>query len=129
MTPELFEELLTLVRPRIQKEEVCRIPISPRTRLQLTLRWLASDDSLASHSYAFRIAPNTASKIVRETCAALWEILKDKVFLQPTAENWQKVADKFEEICQFPNCIGSIDGKHIIIQAPPNSGSFCYNYK
>ncbi|XP_024877298.1 uncharacterized protein LOC112458093 [Temnothorax curvispinosus] len=53
MTPEVFEELLTLVGPRIQKEEVCRIPISARTRLQLTLRWLASGDSLASHSYAF----------------------------------------------------------------------------
>ncbi|XP_071631915.1 putative nuclease HARBI1 [Temnothorax longispinosus] len=129
MTPEVFEELLTLVGPRIQKEEVCRIPISARTRLQLTLRWLASGDSLASHSYAFRIACNTASKIVRETCTALWEVLKDKVFLQPTADNWQQVADEFQKICQFPNCIGSIDGKHIIIQAPLNSGSSCYNYK
>lgn len=116
MTPEIFEELLMLVGPLIQKETVCRIPISPRARLQLTLRWLASGDSLASLSYAFRIACNTASKIVRETCSALWEVLKDKVFLQPTIENWQKVGDKFEEICQFPNCIGSIDGKHIIIQ-------------
>lgn len=93
------------------------------------LRWLASGDSLASHSYAFRIASNTASKIVRETCTALWEVLKDKVFLQSTVENWQKVADKFQEICQFPNCIGSIDGKHIIVQAPPNNGSSYYNYK
>ena len=116
MSPELFEELLTLVGPRIQKKQVCRIPISPRTRLQLTLRWLASGDSLASHFYAFRIAPNTASKIVKETCTSLWEVLKDRVFVQPTPENWQKIADEFEQICQFTNCIGSIDGKHIIIQ-------------
>ena len=116
MTPEAFQELLMLVEPRIKKKEICRIPISPRTRLQLTLRWLASDDSLASHSYAFRIASNTASKIVRETCTALWEVLKDKVFLQPTTENWQQVADEFQEICQFPNCIGSLDGKHINVQ-------------
>lgn len=87
MTPEVFEELLTLIEPRIQKKEVCRILISPRTRLQLTLLWLASGDSLASHSYAFCIAYNTASKIVREICTALWKVLKDKVFLQPTAEN------------------------------------------
>lgn len=116
MTPELFEELLTLVGPRIEKQELCRIPISSRTRLQLTLRWLASDDSLASHSYAFRIGSNTTSKIVRETCTALWQVLKDRVFVQPITENWQKIADDFERICQFPNCIGSIDGKHIIIQ-------------
>lgn len=116
MTPELFEELLTLIGPRIEKQELCRIPISSRTRLQLTLRWLASGDSLASHSYAFRIGSNTTSKIVRETCTALWEVLKDRVFVQPITENWQKIADDFERICQFPNCIGSIDGKHIIIQ-------------
>jgi len=116
MSPQLFEELLALVGPRIEKQELCRVPISPRIRLQVTLRWLASGDSLASHSYAFRIGANTASKIVKETCTALWEILKDRVFLQPTDEDWQRVADNFERICQFSNCVGAIDGKHIMIQ-------------
>ncbi|KYQ46677.1 hypothetical protein ALC60_01018 [Trachymyrmex zeteki] len=64
MTPELFEELLSLVGPLIEKQELCRVPISSRTRLQLVLRWLASGDSMASLSYAFRIGANTASKII-----------------------------------------------------------------
>ncbi|KYN14594.1 hypothetical protein ALC57_13207 [Trachymyrmex cornetzi] len=117
MTPELFEELLSLVGPLIDKQELCRVPISSRTRLQLVLHWLASGDSMASFSYAFRIGANTASKIIKETCTALWKVLKDRVFLQSTDENWQKVADNFERICQFPNCIGAVDGKHIMIQA------------
>jgi len=88
MSPQLFEELLALVGPRIEKQELCRVRISTRIRLQVTLRWLASDDSLASHSYAFRIGANIASKIVKKACTALWEILKDRVFLQATDENW-----------------------------------------
>ncbi len=44
-------------------------------------------------------------------------------------EEWKKIADGFQRRWQFPHCIGAIDGKHMRIKAPQNSGSSWYNYK
>lgn len=44
-------------------------------------------------------------------------------------EEWTTFADQFENIWNFPNCIGAIDGKHIVIQAPKNTSREFFNYK
>ena len=46
-----------------------------------------------------------------------------------SAEEWLEIAEKFSERWQFPNCLGAIDGKHIVMQPPPEAGSYFYNYK
>lgn len=46
-----------------------------------------------------------------------------------TDVEWKKIAAEFNENWNFPNCIGSMDGKHIVLQAPIKSGSEFYNYK
>lgn len=46
-----------------------------------------------------------------------------------SAEKWKESAKLFHERWNFPHCIGAIDGKHIDIVPPADSGSFYYNYK
>ncbi|CAH1967708.1 unnamed protein product [Acanthoscelides obtectus] len=50
---------------------------------------------------------------------------------QPTENIWKKCAEEFENRWGFPNCIGSVDGKHVTIKRPNNSGSnyWCYLHK
>lgn len=44
-------------------------------------------------------------------------------------DDWKQIAAGFDTKWNFPNCIGALDGKHIVMQAPPKSGSLYYNYK
>lgn len=47
----------------------------------------------------------------------------------PTVGKWRQIAEDFHHLWDFPNCLGAIDGKHVQIQAPANTGSLFYNYK
>lgn len=116
MPPQLFNKLLKLIEPNIIKQNVIHDPIPSHTRLQVTLRYLASGDSMKSLSYAFRIGHSTVSQIITETCHAIWNSLKNLVFITDDEGSWQGVADEFESLWNFPHCIGAIDGKHIAIQ-------------
>ncbi|VEN37661.1 unnamed protein product, partial [Callosobruchus maculatus] len=61
---------------------------------------------------------------------AIYQVLKKDYFKFPgTVEQWKHIAKAFEEKWNFPNCLGAVDGKHVNIVPPPNSGSYYWNYK
>uniref|UniRef100_A0A3Q1GW95 DDE Tnp4 domain-containing protein n=1 Tax=Acanthochromis polyacanthus TaxID=80966 RepID=A0A3Q1GW95_9TELE len=69
------------------------------------------------------------SCIVRETCSVIWEEMRELYMPRPNRELWMNSAKRFEDRWNFPHCIGALDGKHIVIQAPPNTGSEFHSYK
>ncbi|XP_065356035.1 uncharacterized protein LOC135950415 [Calliphora vicina] len=107
-----------------------RRSISAAERLVLTLRFLATGENYRSLQYLFRIPPSTISIIIPEVLDAIYKVLVNMYLKTPKeADAWEAIADKFNELWQFPNCIGAVDGKHVVMDAPANSGSIFYNYK
>lgn len=94
-----------------------------------SFRFLTVGSSFKSLAFNFRVGFSTVRKIVHETCAAIWKVLQPLVMPKPTSETWSQVEEDFKNIWNFPNCIGAIDGKHVVLRAPHNSGSLYFNYK
>ena len=97
--------------------------------IYLTLRFLASGDSQQSLTFSLRISASTVSRIIDETSATIWEKLSEYTRPPKSEIEWLRIADEFKNTWNLGHCIGAIDGKHICIENPPNSGSLYYNYK
>ncbi|CAH2003171.1 unnamed protein product [Acanthoscelides obtectus] len=120
MSISTYDFLLSKVNRRLTKITTnYRSPISAEERLVVTLRSLA---------FAFRMGKSTISNIVFETCQIIWEELVEEFMPIPTENCLKKVIADYFNRWKFPNCFGSIDGKHCQIRCPPNSGSHYFNY-
>ena len=115
MAPEMFDELLARVSPRITKQHTWyRQPLEPGLKLALTLRHLASGSTYSAMKYGWRVPHNTQSLIVREVCQAIIdEYMPDVMTCPTTPERWRAISDKFLKRWNFPHTCGALDGKHI----------------
>ncbi|XP_041422068.1 protein ANTAGONIST OF LIKE HETEROCHROMATIN PROTEIN 1-like [Xenopus laevis] len=131
MSDSNFEHLFEAIRPAITKQNTCmRQAISPEQRLIATLRYLATGRTLEDLKFSTGISAQSLGRIIPETCNAIIEAMKAEYLKFPeSAEEWKAIAKQFEDYWNFPNCGGAIDGKHVRIQPPANSGSYYYNYK
>lgn len=131
MTPEMFQWLADTIRPLVQKQDShLRRSISVEQRLSITLRHLATGETQESLHFHFRVGQSTISGIIREVCQALHSVLKETYLRFPTShEEWRNIASECGSRWNFYNCIGAMDGKHVLIEPPINSGSTYYNYK
>ena len=123
--------LLSLVGPAITRQHTnFRTPISPGERLAVTLRFLATGDSMQTIALSYRLGHSTVCAMINNTCDALWNALAPEYLRTPSCtDEWKQISEGFHRVWNFPHCLGAIDGKHVVIQAPPSAGSMYYNYK
>ncbi|XP_065325508.1 uncharacterized protein LOC135932116 [Pelmatolapia mariae] len=106
-----------------------RRSIPPAERLSICLRFLATGDSFRTIAYSFRVGVSTVSQIIPQVATAIWDCLVDDFMAVPSTADWRSIAEGFQERWNFPLCCGALDGKHVQMKAPPNSGSMFHNYK
>ena len=96
----------------------------------MTLRYLATGSSMTALHYEWKISVAAISQIIHETCQAIYDSLKGEYLTTPTSvEQWTAISQTLEEQWNFPNAVGSLDGKHIVMTKPYHAGSEYYNYK
>lgn len=129
--PLLFQELVDRLTPRIEKKDSWfQKAIPPGLKVAITLRHFATGDSYHSLMYAFRVAHNTISYIVKEVCEAIVAEYSEEVLNVPTSpDEWRSAAELFRTRWQFPHAVGALDGKHVAIRKPKKCESMYFNYK
>ena len=118
MSPDQFKEILNATETDICKQstKMGGELIVPVKRRALRLRFLATGESFRSLHFQFRISRPAISHIVTEVC----EAIPKKLGPSSSEQERLQIAKQFEEKWNFPNCLGSIDGKRITLQPPPN---------
>ena len=82
--PEHVDVLLSRIQSKITKQDTCkRKAIPARTRLQVTLRYLASGASYSVLEDIFRIPKSTLSTLIPEVCEGIWAELHEECIVTP----------------------------------------------
>nr|CAI5864140.1 unnamed protein product [Callosobruchus analis] len=104
-------------------EKIRSVELNPKERNSDSDGFLATGLAFRQLAFTFKISKSAVTRIVIEVCLAIWKILKEKRMKFPTEEDFKSIAKGFEDKGKFPHCIGCIDGKHIRLKRPKNSGS------
>ena len=76
------------------------------------------------------VGTSSVSKFVPKVCRAIKdEFLREYVICPTTPDAWKEVEREFRVRWHVPHASGALDGKHIAIKKPKNSGTLYHNYK
>jgi hypothetical protein len=69
---------------------------------------LATGDSFSTIGHSFRVGFETVRQVVTEACQAICRRMENIYLPEPTTKIWEQSAKGFEDVWQFPDCIGSV---------------------
>ena len=102
-----------------------RAPVSVGQKLALTIRYLATGESYTSLSCQFRVGRSTISKFLPEVCRAIQvEFTRVSYYSE-----WKELKRELRIRWNVPHALGALEGKHVALKKPKNTGTLFHNYK
>jgi hypothetical protein len=116
----IFHYLCSIVAPSLVREDIhLKESISLETRVAISLSRLSIGNTLQMYGEVYGISRSSASIIIREFCTTIKKHLKPLVIRKQIESSLRAMAAEFEKLHRIPYIIGTIDGSHIPIIAPP----------
>ena len=117
-----FDYLVETFYPYLIKpDSIMRENIKPNEQWCLFLRYVASAETFRSLEYKFQVNRKSIARLVERVVEAIIEELQDEYLRTPaTITKWLEISENCSQQRNFPNSIGTIDGKHIILDQPKN---------
>ena len=116
------------LRPRLTKENTrMRAAITVEKRVAVALWRLATNSEHRTIGHLFGISRSSVCLIVQEVCQLIMDILMPKHIKKPEGNQLKEIVEVFERKWGFPQCVGAVDGSHILIIAPPEYQTDYFN--
>ena len=130
MNRATFQILCNELRPHIERKSTkFRRAVPLEARVAITLWRLGTNAEYRTIAELFGVGRSTACEIVLETCEAITLHLLAKYVHFPQGESLRDIIAGFKHKWGFPQTVGAIDGTHIPIVKPQESGADYYNRK
>lgn len=128
MSDETFQYIYEKIREDIKWNFRTRDDlIDNKSKLSMFLEYCCAGSSFTHIANVYRVSTMSCENHCIKVAKAIIKNLKEEAF--PSTPDWSNISNEFNRKWQFPNCVGAIDGKHINIKKPKDSGSLYYNYK
>ncbi len=131
MDKDSFYRLVEELEPFLEKQVTnMRAPVAVETQVAATLYYLSDEGRLRKTANAFGLSRSVISNIIRRVCYAISNVLGPRYIKLPyTCADVEKLTSQFHRQHGIPQCLGAIDGTHIMIKQPPGSSTDYMNRK